>query len=110
MPKKFGNHWFRQCYNKDIDVLCETLLLPACRELIYNYVYLFYLLSICQFTLFRMYLEYCRLAYRMFVPRKERSIAGEITAITGAGSGNIIKSFSTYINYKVNNKIKLGYN
>jgi hypothetical protein len=34
-----------------------------------------------------MYLEYCRLAYRFFVPRKERSVAGEITAITGAGSG-----------------------
>ena len=34
-----------------------------------------------------MYLEYCRLAYRFFVPRKERSVSGEITCITGAGSG-----------------------
>jgi hypothetical protein len=34
-------------------------------------------------------MEYGRLAFRMVFPRKERSIAGEVTAITGAGSGRV---------------------
>jgi hypothetical protein len=45
-----------------------------------------------------MFLEYCRLAYRFFVPRAERSIAGEITAITGAGSGTRHSSYKTVEN------------
>jgi len=36
---------------------------------------------------FRMMMEYMRIIFRLFVPRKEQSVAGEITAITGAGSG-----------------------
>ena len=35
----------------------------------------------------RACLEYVRLAYRFFVPRKKRPVAGEVALVTGAGQG-----------------------
>jgi hypothetical protein len=58
-------------------VIYFQMFLIIYNRIIFNILYYHY----------RMFLEYCRLAYRFFVPRAERSIAGEITAITGAGSG-----------------------